>query len=144
MANVTQSTRAFLHAHGLRIEPEALDRLVQEALERLPRGLYRDDPQRDLTAAEIEALREGGFPLEGEDLGEDDPLARTAAEYAALVQTSLTTAAAAARLRVEPSRIRQRLTERPPTLYGIRLGPAGGSPSSSSWGTTFSRAGRRS
>ncbi len=88
----------------------------------MPRGLYRDDPQRDLTTAEVEALRDGGFALEGEDVGEDDPLARTAAEYAALVQTSLTTAGAAARLPVEPSRIRQRLTERPPTLYGIRLG----------------------
>lgn len=122
MTNVAQRTHAFLHAHGLRVQPEALDRLVQEALERLPRGLYRDDPQRDLTTQEVEALRDGGFALEGEDLDEDDPLARTAAEYAALVQTSLTTSKAAARLRVEPSRIRQRLTEHPPTLYGIRLG----------------------
>lgn len=117
----TQSTRAFLHAHGLLIEPETLDRLVCEALERLPRGLYRDQPGRDLTPAEVEALRSGGFDLAGEDLGEDDPLARTAAEYAALLTSSLTTAAAAARLRVASSRIRQRLTARPPTLYGIRL-----------------------
>lgn len=117
----TQSTRAFLHAHGLRIEPETLDRLVREALERLPRGLYRDEPRRDLTSAEVEALRSGGFDLTGEDLGEDAPLARTAAEYAALLQSSLTTAAAATRLRVATSRIRQRLTARPPTIYGIRL-----------------------
>ncbi len=117
----TQSTRAFLHAHGLQIEPEVLDRLVREAVARLPRGLYRDEPRRDLTAAEVEALRSGGFDLAGEDFGEEDPLARTAAEYAALLQSSLTTAAAATRLRVAPSRIRQRLTARPPTLYGIRL-----------------------
>lgn len=81
----------------------------------------RDEPQRDLTTAEVEALRHGGFDLEDEVLGEADPLARTAAEYAALIQTSLTIAEAAARLRVETSRIRQRLTARPPTLYGIRL-----------------------
>ncbi len=98
-----------------------MDRLVREALDRLPRALYRDEPTRDLTAEEAEALRSGGFDLTGKDLGEDDPLVRTAAEYAALLQNSLTTAAAAARLRVAPSRIRQRLTARPPTLYGIRL-----------------------
>jgi len=121
MASTAQSTRAFLHARGLQVEPETMDRLVREALERLPRGLYRDDPQRDLTVEEVEVLRDGGFALEGEDLGDDDPLARTAAEYAALVKSSLTTTAAAARLRVEPSRVRQRLTARPPTLYGVRL-----------------------
>ena len=121
MASPAQSARAFLHARGLQVEPETMDRLVREALERLPRGLYRDDPQRDLTEEEAEALRDGGFALEGEDLGDGDPLARTAAEYAALVKSSLTTGAAAARLGVEPSRVRQRLTSRPPTLYGIRI-----------------------
>ena len=116
-------TKAFLKARGLQIEPETLVRLVCEALERLPSGLYRD-PRRDLSLAEAEALHEGGFELSGEDLGVDDPLARTAAEYGALVQSSLTTAEAATRLKVEPSRIRQRLTGHPPTLYGIRL-PSG-------------------
>ncbi len=116
-----QSTRAFLHARGLQVEPETMDRLVREAVKRLPRALYRDDPARDLTAAEAEALSSGGFDFGGEDLGEDDPLVRTAAEYAALLKRSLTTASAAARLQVAPSRIRQRLTARPPTLFGIRL-----------------------
>ena len=115
-----QRTKAFLQARGIQIEPETLVRLVCEALERLPRGLYRE-PRRDLTPAEAEALHEGGFELSGEALGADDALARTAAEYGALVQSSLTTAEAASRLGVEPSRIRQRLTARPPTLYGIRL-----------------------
>ncbi len=116
-----RSTRAFLHARGLQVEPETMDRLVREALGRMPRSLHRDEPGRDLTAAEAEALRSGGFDLTGENLGEDGPLVQTAAEYAALLQSSLKTAAAAARLRVAPSRIRQRLTARPPTLYGIRL-----------------------
>ncbi len=122
MAKATiQSTRAFLHARGLLVEPETMDRLVREALERMPRALRREEPGRDLTATEVEALRSGGFDLTGEDLGEDGPLVRTAAEYTALLQSSLTTAAVAARLRVASSRIRQRLTARPPTLYGIRL-----------------------
>ncbi len=68
----TQRTRAFLHARGLRVEPDTLNRLVREALERLPRGLYRDEARRDLTTAEAEALRSGGFDLTNEDLGEDD------------------------------------------------------------------------
>lgn len=127
MSEPTKSTRGFLHARGLHVEPEVLDRLVQEALERLPRGLYRDDPRKDLTASEAEILTAGGFDLDGGDLGDDDPLARTAAEYAAILKTSLTTAMAAARLGVAASRVRQRLTSRPPTLYGIRAqGSAGG------------------
>jgi hypothetical protein len=115
------NTQAFLHAHGLKVEPEFLERLVQEALERLPRGLYRENPRRDLTTPEAEVLATGGFALEADDLDEEDPLLKTAAEYAALVKSSLTTKAAAQRLGVAPSRIRQRLTSRPPTLYGIRL-----------------------
>jgi hypothetical protein len=45
------------------------------------------------------------------------------AEYAALLKSSLSTAETARRLGVDPSRIRQRLTADPPTLYGIRIGP---------------------
>ncbi len=129
-----QNTRAFLYAHGLHIEPERLDQLVREAVERLPQGLYRDDPRKDLTAEEVEALSAGGFELDGADLGDDDPLVRTAAEYAAILKTSLTTAVAAARLGVAASRIRQRLTSRPPTLYGVRLqGGAQGGDRRSGW-----------
>ncbi len=115
------TTHAFLHAHGIRVQPEILDRLVAEAVARLPRGLYREDPRSELSPSEVRALERGGFALDSEDLGPEDPLARTAAQYAALLMTSLTTAEAAARLGVETSRIRQRLTSRPPTMYGIRL-----------------------
>lgn len=114
------STQTFLHAHGLHVRPAVLDRLVAEAVARLPRGLYRDQPRAELSPSEVEVLEEGGFDLEPEELGENDPLVRTAAEYAALLKTSLTTTAVAERLGVEPRRIRRRLTGRPPTLYGIR------------------------
>lgn len=126
-----RSTRAFLHAHGLGVQPEDFERLVQEAVERLPRGLYRENPRRELTVPEAEVLAEGGFELDvreldggeldGRELDEEDPLLRTAAEYAALVKSGLTTQDAAQRLGVAQSRIRQRLTSQPPTLYGIRL-----------------------
>jgi hypothetical protein len=114
-------TAAFLHAHGIRVAPATLDLLVREAVARLHRSLYREDPRADLTEAEAEALRLGGFVLEPRDFGPEDPLVQTAAEFAALLSKSLSTTEAAERLRVDPSRIRQRLTSNPPTLYGIRL-----------------------
>lgn len=101
--------------------PEVLDWLANEALEDSPHGFYRADSERELTQAEAEALRSGGFSLESEDFGEDDPIVRTAAEYAALLGGALTIVAAAARLRVESSVIRQWLSARPPKLYGIHL-----------------------
>ncbi len=115
------STAAYLHAHGLRVTPEQLDLLVREAIDRLQRELFRSDARRDLTAEEIRILELGGFDLEPADLGADDPLARAAALYSGLLKTGLDTAAAARMLGVDPSRIRHRLTSRPPSLYGIRL-----------------------
>lgn len=114
-------TVAFLHSHGIRVTPSTLDEMVREAVARMPRTLYRPDPRPDLTAAEASTLRRGGFVLEPTDLGADDPLAQTAAEFAALLKESLPTAVAAERLGVDPSRIRQRLTSAPPSLYGVRL-----------------------
>lgn len=120
MERTLDETRARLRARGIQIEPETMFRLVWEALERLPSGLYRD-PKRDLTPAEVQALQDGGFELDDEEMGDGDPLARTAAEYSALIEDSLTTSQAASRLAVEASRVRQRLTGQPPTLYGIRM-----------------------
>lgn len=114
-------TTAFLHAHGIRVEPSTLEDMVREAVVRLRSTMYRPDPKPDLTAAEVAALERGGFDLEPSELGAGDPLAQTAAEFAALLKESLPTAAAAERLGVDPSRIRQRLTSNPPSLYGIRL-----------------------
>jgi len=117
------STVAFLRSHGIEMSPEGLDSLVREAVARLQRTLYRQDPREDLTAAEAAILERGGFSLEPAELDADDPLVQTVAEYAALLKSSLSTAETARRLGVDPSRIRQRLTADPPTLYGIRIGP---------------------
>ncbi|HSG38372.1 MAG TPA: hypothetical protein VLE27_01945 [Thermoanaerobaculia bacterium] len=115
------STLAYLHTHGIEVAPEALDPMVREAVNRLQRTLYPKSSRADLTAAEVEALEEGGFNLEPIEPGSEDPLAQTVAEYVALLKSSLTTTAAADRLGVDPSRIRQRLTSQPPSLYGIRV-----------------------
>ena len=114
-------TVAFLHSHGIRVAPSVLDEMVREAVARMHRTLYRPDPRPDLTEAEVAALRRGGFVLEPTELGAEDPLVQTAVEFAALLKKSLPTAAAAERLGVDPSRIRQRLSSDPPSLYGIRL-----------------------
>lgn len=75
-------------------------------------------PDGNLSEGELAALRKVGLstrPWTGGDA--DDPLTRTIVDYMALVETSLTTAQAAAMLDVDVSRIRQRLREH--TLMGI-------------------------
>ena len=116
------ATLAYLHTHGIEVAPEALDSMVREAAARLHRTLYRRNSRADFTEAETEVLERGGFVLEPEDTDEEDPLAQTLAEYAALLKSSLSTAEAAKKLGVDPSRIRQRLTSEPMNLYGIRIG----------------------
>jgi hypothetical protein len=71
-----------------------------------------------LTVGEVDALESVGLsttPWAGNR--EVDPLMRSIADYMALLETSLTTADAARYLKVDVSRIRQRLRER--SLYGI-------------------------
>ncbi len=115
------ATVAFLHAHGINLAPDAIPEMFRLAVERL-RSSLQTDPKRELTAPEVEALRSGGLDLSAREYGRDDPLAATAAAHAALLETGLTTRQAAALLKVNESRIRQRLTSRPPTLYGLRVG----------------------
>jgi hypothetical protein len=75
-----------------------------------------------LTAEEDRALASGGFetsPLRSEEI---EPLTETALEYARLLQSSLSVEQAARLLDVNPSRVRQRLTGHPRTLYGVKEG----------------------
>jgi hypothetical protein len=72
-----------------------------------------------LSATEIDALQSVGLSTERwrREGRRTDPLAQSIADYMALLDTSLTTSQAAKYLKVDPSRIRQRLRER--SLYGI-------------------------
>ena len=71
-----------------------------------------------LTAGEVDALESVGLSAEKWAGGtRHDPLMRSIADYMALLETSLTTTEAARYLKVDVSRIRQRLRER--SLYGI-------------------------
>lgn len=72
----------------------------------------------DLSAAEAEALRSVGALKDLASVTpEDDPLIKSQAQYMALLEDSLSAADAAKLLRVDVSRVRQRLRER--SLFGI-------------------------
>ncbi len=111
-------TSEALHRAGIELPPHRFEEMVIEAVEEL-KAVHYSDPLRELTPAEVQALRRGGFDLRPRDLGDADPLARTAAEHAALLATSMSVPEAAQALGVDTSRVRQRLAAR--TLYGIKL-----------------------
>lgn len=71
-----------------------------------------------LSTSEMDALQSVGLSTERwKRGGRSDPLAQSIADYMALLDTSFSTSQAARFLKVDPSRIRQRLRER--SLYGI-------------------------
>lgn len=106
----------------------ALD-LPAGLFERARRHLLENEPLRArssegtsvsgaLSASEVDALQSVGLSTEQwKGRGRTDPLAQSIADYMALLDTSLTTSQAAKYLKVDPSRIRQRLRER--SLYGV-------------------------
>jgi len=87
------------------------------------RPLTADAPEgsrstTDLSAAETEALRSVGALKDIASVpAENDPLIKSQAQYMALLEDSVSAADAAKLLRVDVSRVRQRLRER--SLFGI-------------------------
>jgi len=102
---------------------EITEHLFQEARRRLLANepLLAERPMsavQALSAGEVMALQAVGLstrPFAGEKTR--DPLLRSIGDYMALLETSLTAAQAAKHLKVDVSRVRQRLRER--SLYGI-------------------------
>jgi hypothetical protein len=118
--NSNVEAMAFLHAHGLDVDPRGLTAQLRGVIETL-QALYFPQPgQEGLTVAEQEVLRSGGLDPTPRAHGAADPLLLGALTHAALVETGLTTLQAAKMLRVTDARIRQRLQER--TLMAIRAG----------------------
>lgn len=109
-----------LENHGVRASEEEIAQAMEVAL--IGSGFRRPypDPRRGLGRDQANVLERGGFELERLEFGLEDPIARTAFEYAVLRSTGLTTQSTAERLGVNDSRVRQRLGER--TLYGIKVG----------------------
>ena len=117
-ANV--ETMAFLHAHGLNVEPKGLPRVLRDVIKHLQSLYHPNSGQEGLTAAEIQIYRSGGLDPAPRELGMNDPLLRGVMTYAGLVDTGLTTVESAKMLGVTDARIRQRLKER--TLFAIKNG----------------------
>ena len=96
----------------IRIDVARLVGLLRESLQSIGRQRADVDPRTQLTAAETSELRKGGLSPARSREARDRVRVRTATDTVALLATSLTTAEAARRLGVDPSRIRQLLAER--------------------------------
>lgn len=107
----------LLESRGLAPGIGALMRCTVASVLALPET-RRLEAEAALTGAEAEVLRDGAFDL-SEPPEADGPLARGVARFASLIATSLSTVEASERLRVNPSRIRQRLGEG--SLFGFKL-----------------------
>lgn len=104
---------------GKEIEEDAR-RFALGVVASLPTGRWVAEPAGELSSGEAAAFEEGGLDLSPPAAEEPDPLARTAAKYAALLATALTTKEAAGLLGTGESRVRQRLKDK--TLYGVKAG----------------------
>ncbi len=109
-----------LKSHGVRASEEEVARALEVALTGSNFRLPYPDPRNEMKADSARLLECGGFELDRLEFGLEDPIVRTALEYALLRATALTTQQAAKRLGVNDSRVRQRLSER--ALYGIKVG----------------------
>jgi hypothetical protein len=112
-------TADVLERAGIDLPVEAFERMVVEAARQMLSEAPAADARWGLTADEAAAVARSGLDVSPYRGNDEDPLARTAAEYAAIVASSLSVPEAARRLGVNPSRVRQRLAER--TLYGIKM-----------------------
>jgi len=113
------STLAYLHARGLEVDPGDLPTMLEEAIQEMRRTLFPADPATELPARETAALRRGGFKMAPAETASANALARTAADYAALRESSLTASETARRLGLDPSRIRQLLAAR--RIHGLQV-----------------------
>ncbi len=108
---------------GLALSLDDFERLVMHAVAQVLPERPPIDGRPDMTDAEASFLREAGVDLSEfapRQYGVDSPLARTAAEYAAILAASLSVPELSKRLAVDESSVRQRLISR--RLYGIKIG----------------------
>lgn len=112
----------ILERAGISVGTDELERLLNEAVLHWVPPYAPPDARRGLPSATQKALQAVGVsPGDLAPMLPDEPRAdlEAAAEHAGLAASALTVSQAAARLGVDPSRIRQRLAAR--TLLGIRV-----------------------
>lgn len=108
---------------GNAVIDEDATRLYEEARRRLLkneplRGESREGALRTLSMGELKALQAVGLSISPWKSGaKQDPLTQSIADYMALLETSYSTAQTAKYLKVDASRVRQRLREH--SLFGI-------------------------
>jgi hypothetical protein len=115
-------SRKVAKGHGSALD-DATGRLYEEARRRLLtneplRGESAGNANHTLSKGELHALQAVGLsssPWKGR--GKLDPLKQSIADYMALLETSYSTSQAARYLKVDSSRVRQRLREN--SLFGI-------------------------
>lgn len=114
--------RAILERAGISVGADELERLLNNAILHWVPPYSPPDARSGLPAATQEALHAVGVSLDDlAPLRPDEPRAdlEAAAAHAGLAASALKVSQAAARLGVDPSRIRQRLAAR--SLFGIRV-----------------------
>ncbi|MCK5796091.1 MAG: hypothetical protein KAI47_02855 [Deltaproteobacteria bacterium] len=107
---------ALLASHGVDVKILDLLMMTLTATLELPIA-HRVEARRALTDEEFAVLKAGGFDP-SKTRRSSEPFARGIADYASLVANSLSVSDAAKHLKVEASRVRQRLGDR--TAYGFK------------------------
>ncbi len=117
-----RATRYERLEHALETAGIDGDRFVDHAVSALSevRPWIVADPATQFSSDEFEALEAGGLDMSPRRLDEADPIAETAARFAALLADSATSEEVATLLHVTRARVRQRALER--TLFAIREG----------------------
>jgi hypothetical protein len=115
---VETSAEELLEARGITMSMEQLFELMVEQVRQLPE-LRRQSSSGMPTDKVRERLRDTGLTFEPYE-GDEDPVAASVARYSELLASSLSTKAAAARLDVGASRVRQLLNATSPGLYGFK------------------------
>jgi hypothetical protein len=106
---------AVIDEDATRLYEEARQHLLKNEPLRSESG---ESAARTLSAGELDALKAVGLtPAPFEEGSARDPLTRSITDYMALLETSYSTSQAASYLKVDASRIRQRLREH--SLFGI-------------------------
>jgi excisionase family DNA binding protein len=113
-------TMAFLHAHGLDVDPKGLDVALRNAIRALRSQYHAKPGQEGVAATQLSVARLGGLDPESAAGKHSDPLLIGVITYARILKTGLTTLEAAKRLGVSDARIRQRLHAR--SLFALRDG----------------------
>jgi excisionase family DNA binding protein len=118
MGETARDEQYFFQLYGLKAEaPATLNKALTQAIRSMQRSVYSESA-RELTTAELEVLESSGADThEHPDL--PDPMGDYATEFAAILETSLSTSAAAKRLGVHSVRIRQLIGDG--SLYAVQI-----------------------